>query len=485
MPRPVAVLFRLLTLVVVLSACVPTGRAETPKKMNVLLIVSDDLTNNAVGCYGSPGKTPNIDALAGRGVRFDRAYCQFPLCNPSRASFLTGLRPDTTRVYENSTQFRKNVPDAQSLPQTFRKAGYTVARVGKLYHYGVPGQIGTEGLDDPLSWEKTVNPRGRDKDDEDKIFTLLPEAKGPGRFGATLSWLAAEGTDEEQTDGKIALAVVKLLRDSADKPFFLGCGFFRPHTPYVAPKKYFELHPVDRIELPKVPADHRDSAPAPAFASARKEQEKLTDPLRRQAIQAYRAGASFMDAQVGIVLRALEDLKLADRTIVVFISDHGYHLGEHGLWQKMSIFENSSRVPLIIHDPRTKTKGQVCRRTVELVDLHATLAELCGLDAPRTDGTSLKPLLEDPNRTWDRPAFTQVSRGTPTMTGEKTAKGSPWFMGRSIRTERYRYTEWDDGKKGVQLYDYETDPGELKNLAADPDSAKIVAELKGRLRAKK
>jgi uncharacterized sulfatase len=253
----------------------------------------------------------------------------------------------------------------------------------------------------------------------------------------------------------------------------------------VAPKKWFDLHPTDRIELPRVPANHRDSAPAPAFGSHKKEQEKLTDALRRQAVQAYRASASFMDAQVGIVLRALDDLKLADRTIVVFISDHGYHLGEHGLWQKMSLFENSARVPLIICDPRMKGNGQGCSRTVELVDLHATLADLCGLAAPKTDGTSLKPLLEDPKRAWGRPAYTQVSRGTPTVTGEKAPKKGKWFMGRSIRTERYRYTEWEDGKKGAQLYDYETDPGELKNLAGDPAAAKIVTDLQGRLRAKK
>lgn len=458
--------------------------ADEPKKMNVLFIVSDDLTNNAMTGYSKDGHTPNLDALAQRSMRFDRAYCQFPLCNPSRASFLTGLRPDTTRVYENATQFRKNVPNAQSMPQTFRKAGYTVARVGKLYHYGVPGQIGTDGLDDPESWEKVVNPKGRDKDDEDMIFTLSPKAKGPARFGATLSWLAAEGTDDEQTDGKIAIEVSKLLGQMGDKPFFLACGFFRPHTPYVSPKKWFTLHPTDKIELPKVPENHRDSAPAPAFASQKKEQEGLTDDLRRQAIQAYRAATSFMDAQVGVVLKALEDHKLADKTIVVFISDHGYHLGEHGLWQKMSIFENSARVPLIIHDPRSKTKGQVCTRTVELVDLHATLVELCGLEAPKTDGYSLKPLLDDPKASWDHPAFTQVSRGTPTATGDKS-KETNWFMGRSIRTERYRYTEWDDGKKGTQLYDYESDPGELKNLANDPASEKVVAELKARLKAGK
>jgi uncharacterized sulfatase len=463
----------------------PALAADAPPKMNVLFIVSDDLTNNAVGCYGAPVQTPNLDVLAKRGVRFDRAYCQFPLCNPSRSSFLTGLRPDSTRVYENATQFRKYVPDVQTLPQTFRKAGYTVARVGKLYHYGVPGQIGTDGLDDPASWENRVNPRGRDRDDEDMIFTLTPRAQGPARFGGVLSWLAAEGADEEQTDGKIALEVSKLLKQNADRPFFLACGFFRPHTPYVAPKKYFELYPADKIELPKVPPDHKDSAPAAAFASHKKEQEQLTDDLRRQAIQAYRASSSFMDAQVGIVLKTLEDLKLADRTIVVFISDHGYHLGEHGLWQKMSLFENSARVPLLLYDPRAKGNGKACTRTVELVDLHATLADLCALKVPNTEGNSLKPLLDDPTRTWDRPAFTQVARGTPTATGETAPRDKPWFMGRSIRTERYRYTEWDDGKKGTQLYDYETDPGELKNLATDPGSKTIVAELKARLKAVK
>jgi iduronate 2-sulfatase len=466
-----------------LGTAAGTVRADVPARMNVLLIVSDDLTHNALGTYGGPRATPNIDALARRGVRFDRTYCQFPLCNPSRASFLTGLRPDSLRVYENATQFRKNVPDAQSLPQTFRKAGYTVARVGKLYHYGVPAQIGTDGLDDPSSWERTVNPRGRDKDDEDKIFSLTPDAKGAGRFGATLSWLAADGTDEEQTDGKIALEIARLLRQYADRPFFLGCGFFRPHTPYVAPKSYFSRHPLDSIGLPIVPADHRQSAPPPAFGSSKWEQEVMTDDLRRQAIQAYRASASFMDAQVGVIMRTLDELKLADKTIVVFMSDHGYHLGDHGLWQKMSLFENSTRVPLIIHDPRRPGEDRRCARTVELVDLHATLADLCGLDVPKTDGTSLKPLLDDPDRAWDRAAFTQVSRGTPTTTGETTKQHAPWFMGRSVRKERYRYTEWDGGKKGAQLYDYEADPGELRNLVDDPELARVREQLSALLRA--
>ncbi|MBA4191710.1 MAG: iduronate-2-sulfatase [Planctomycetaceae bacterium] len=467
--------------VVVLLATM--SHAVAAEKMNVLFIVSDDLTNNTLGCYGSPvSKSPNIDKLAAKGVRFDRAYCQFPLCNPSRTSFLTGLRPDTSKVYENATQFRKNVPDTQSLGQTFQKGGYFVGRVGKLYHYGVPAQIGTDGLDDKPSWQLTINPKGRDKDDEEKdlLFTLNPNAKGSGRYGGTLSWHASEGIDAEHTDGKIAAEVVKQLEANKDKPFFLACGFFRPHTPYVAPKKYFELYPAEKLKIAEVPEKHSESAPAPAFGSAKPEQAKLTDDLRRKALQAYYASTTFMDAQVGIVLDALEQLKLADKTIVVFISDHGYHLGEHGLWQKMSLFENSARVPLVIYDPRAKGNGKVSSRTVELVDLHATLADLAGLTAPKTDGASLKPLLDDPTAKWDKPAITQVSRGTPTATGETVGK-NPWFMGYSVRNERYRYTEWDGGKKGVQLYDYDKDPGELKNAAEDAAYAEVVKQMKALL----
>lgn len=453
-------------------------------KMNVLFIVSDDLCAR-LGCYGDPNvKSPNIDKLAAKGVRFDRAYCQFPLCNPSRTSFLTGLRPDTTRVYENATQFRKNKPETQTLPQTFRKNGYFVARVGKLYHYGVPGQIGTNGLDDAPSWNHVVNPRGRDKDDEEMIFTLNPKAKGPARFGGTLSWLAAAGDDDEQTDGKTAAEVVKLLEANKGRSFFLACGFFRPHTPYVAPKKYFDMYPAAQMKLPEVPAGHRAAGPPLAFASHKKEQDTLTDDLRRQALQAYYAATTFMDAQVGMVLGGLERLGLADKTIVVFFSDHGYHLGEHGLWQKMSLFENSARVPLVIYDPRAKANGKSCGRTVELVDLHPTLAGLCGLTPPHgLDGTSLQPLLHDPKAPWDIPALTQVSRGTPTVTGETTPKERRPIMGYSVRTERYRYTEWDvDGKQGVQLFDYTNDPHELVNRATDREYAQTVAKLREQLR---
>ena len=486
-----------LLLAVVVAPC-PVVAAE---KMNVLYVVSDDLCNR-LACYGDPlARSPNLDRLAAQGVRFDRAYCQFPLCNPSRASFLTGLRSDTIRVYENATQFRKNAPDAQTMPQTFQKGGYFTARVGKLYHYGVPTQIGTDGLDDPPSWQHVVNPRGRDKDDEDKIVTLVP-----GQFGGTLSWLSADGTDEEQTDGIGAAETIKLLEANRDKPFFIACGFYRPHTPYVAPRKWFDLYPLERCNPAVLSEDYQRGLPAAAFGSAKPEQARMTDRQRREAIQAYYASTSFMDAQLGKLLDALKRLELAQRTIVVFHSDHGYHLSEHGLWQKMSLWENSARVPLVIYDPRAAGNGKPCGRTVELIDLHATLADLCGLEAPKTDGESLKPLLADPQAEWPHAAFTQVTRNRKAPKASRNSKASPGpkaspgrksgesvasqapeapggFMGRSVRTEKFRYIEWDAGREGAQLYDLDADPQELRNLADDPKFADVRRELSALLNA--
>lgn len=448
-----------------------TAPLNAAEKKNVLFIISDDL-NNSLGCYGHPlAKTPNLDALAKRGVKFDRAYCQFPLCSPSRTSFLTGRRPDSNGVKANpgqpnkgkfggSPHFRETIPNTVTMPQLFINNGYSVARVGKLYHYNVPNGIGTSGLDDPQSWEKVINPKGRDVDDEPQIFTLTK-----GQFGATLSWLAAEGKDEEQTDGIGATEAIKLLTQMKEKPFFLAVGLYRPHTPYVAPKKYFELYPLDKISLPVVDPDHKKGVPAAAFLSFKKDEEQLTDDLRKKATQAYLASISFMDAQVGRIINELDRLKLGDDTLIVFTSDHGYHMGEHGLWQKRSIFEESARVPLIIVDPKSKSINVSSPRTVEMLDIYPTLADLCGLKYPDyLDGKSLKPLLEDPKAPWDRPAITQ------TVLGKN-------INGYTIRNERYRYTEWNQGKDGVQLYDHDTDPKELKNLANDPTFKGTVAEL--------
>jgi len=446
---------------------VAASGAVAAEKMNVLFIAVDDM-NNDLACYGHPTvRTPNLDKLATKGVRFDRAYCQFPLCSPSRVSIMTGLRPEATRVFDLTTDFRKSaLPNVITLPQTFRKAGYHAARVGKIYHYGNPGQIGTNGLDDPDSWDQRINPIGRDKKDEGKLVNHTPK-RG---LGSSLSYLAAEGADEEQTDGLVATETIKLLEANRDKPFFLACGFYRPHCPYIAPKKYFDLYPLEKVKLPEEPSDGRKGIPAPALASVTPYPLfGVSEAKAREALRAYHATISFVDAQVGRLLDALEKLQLAEKTVVVFWSDHGYLVGQHGLWMKQSLFEESARVPLLILDPRAKGNGKACGRTVELLDLYPTLADLCGVKPPAgLPGASLRTLLDDPTAKWDRPAFTQVWRGG--------------FPGHSVRTERWRCTEWDGGKRGVELYDHDADPHEWKNLAEDPAHAETMKRMRALIR---
>src|SRR4051812_44456100 len=474
------------------SPFLPTcALAQNSQKLNVLYIVSDDL-NNSLSCYGhSIAKSPRLDELASRGTRFDRAYCQYPLCNPSRSSFLTGLRPDITTVQDNAKQFREQIPDVVTLPQLFEKAGYVTARVGKLYHYGVPTQIGTDGLDDPPSWMARFNPRGRDRFDEPKIFTLTP-----GQFGGTPSWLAADGEDAEQTDAigaDMAVRLLELFSQSKDKPFFLACGFFRPHTPYVAPKKYFEMYPQDKVGVVYTPPGDLDDIPVAALTSRRTD---MDEKLQREARQAYFASITFMDQQVGMLLDALDRLKLRDKTVVVFHSDHGYHLGEHGcLWQKQSVFEESARIPLIISAPGIKAAGKPTAALAELIDVYPTVAELCGLKAPANlPGKSLVPQMHDASQAGKGFALTQVRRGggggggkakakadNPNATAKQKAKAGPAFLGYSLRTDRFRYTEWDEGKQGTELYDHEKDPQEFTNLAKDAAHAGTVKQLSNNL----
>ncbi len=463
---------KLLVLIAILLAL--SGSAIAANRPNVLFIMSDDL-NNSLSCYSHPlVKTPNIDRLAERGVRFERAYCQFPLCGPSRNSLLTGLHPNSTGIHANSQIFRQTIPSHHSLPQAFRLEGYFAARIGKLYHYNVPKSIGTNGHDDPGSWELELNPAGCDRmEEEPHIFSLMP-----GQFGGTLSWYASPKSDQYHTDGLLAADAEWVLERCArqkDRPFFLAVGFYRPHTPYVSPKPYFDRYPEKDMPVVQGVKEDQEDLPTPALGSYKKEQDKLTDELRRQCVQAYFASTTFMDAQVGRVLDALDRLGLAENTIVVFTSDHGYHLGEHGLWQKMSIFEESARVPLIIAAPKTGVKGGVAMDPVGLIDLYPTLAQLCGVKGPENlQGQSLVPMLKDPwakGRGW---AVTQVTRGN-------RQKKDGRYFGYSLRTPRWRYTEWAEGKQGRELYDHDTDPRELNNLASDPGHADTVARLSRQL----
>jgi uncharacterized sulfatase len=442
------------------------GVAGAAEKPNVLFIAVDDL-NNDLGTYGHPQvKSPNIDRLAQMGTRFDRAYCQFPLCNPTRASLMTGLRPDTTKVDDLAKHFRKALPEVVTLPQLFKNNGYYAARVGKIYHYHVPNDIGKDGLDDAPSWDHKVNPIGRDKADEHLILRLTKPTAG----GVSVSYLRAEGEDEEQTDGMVATETIKLLEANKDKPFFIAAGFYRPHLPFIAPKKYFALYPIEKVETPRGPFDYMKELPPAALASTQPwPWLGITEEQLRDTTQAYWACISFMDAQVGRILDALERLGLSQKTIIVLWGDHGYHLGDHGLLRKKSLFENSARAPLIIVAPGAKGKGKASPRVVEFVDIYPTLADLAGLTpSANLEGKSLKPLLDNPTAKWNRPAFTQVSHRT--------------VAGHSVRTERHRYIEWDNGKRGAQLYDYETDPEEKHNRAGDPQYASIVAELQGLVR---
>jgi iduronate 2-sulfatase len=438
------------------------------KNMNVLFISVDDM-NNDLGCYGHPlVKSPNIDRLASRGIAFANSYCQFPLSSPSRSSLLTGMRPDHTRVFNLTYHFRQDMPGVITLPQMFINNNYYVARVGKMYHYGNPGDIGTNGLDDKASWMERYNPAGRDKTSlELDIINYTPK-RG---LGSSMAFLAdLTGKDEEHTDGKVATQVIELLKKHKDKPFFIAAGFYKPHCPWITPGKYFDMYDQADMKLPEINDNTPNEYPKQALAS--------TTPwpyfgiTGKQALEcklAYYAAISFIDSQIGKLIDAVEELGLADNTIIVFWSDHGYHLGEHGLWFKQSCFEESAKSPLIISVPGNKSNGMMCRRMVELVDMYPTLAELTGLIPPSDlEGFSLMPLIKNPKAGWDHPAYTQVQRGN--------------IPGHSVRTEKWRYTEWDFGKVATELYDESKDPYELHNLAADQQYAKVVTDMKSLLR---
>ncbi len=470
MSAPVWIMKRLLlpTLAVLLTATGLVSPVFGAQRPNVLFISVDDM-NNDLGTYGHPlVKSPSIDRLAAEGVRFDRAYCQFPLCSPSRSSVMTGLRPDVTRVFDLRYHFRQGLPDVVTLPQLFMKHGYFAARVGKIYHYGNPGEIGTSGLDDPASWDKVVNPSGRDKTLESRVINYTPK-RG---LGSSLSMYAdRDGKDEDYTDGKVATEAIRLLEENKDRPFFLAVGFYKPHCPYIVPAKYFDLYPLDKIKLPVVPVDYHDTVPAAALASNQPwPMLGATSEQARETVRAYYATLSFVDAQVGRVMDALDRLKLRDNTIVVFWSDHGYHMGDHGLFMKQSLYENSARVPLIIVPPKPRRPGKPSPRTVELLDMYPTIADLAGIKVPpAVEGRSLRPLLENPEARWDHPAYTQVQR-----------LGGPGY---SVRTERWSYMEWNRGAAGRELYDLRADPGEMNNLAGNPSYAATLAEMQALVRA--
>ena len=435
------------------TAMLPKRQVNAEGKYNVLFIVVDDL-RPLLGCYGHPEiHTPNIDALAARGTLFNRAYCQNPLCHPSRVSMLTGLRPETTKVLYNSTDFRKKLPDAVTLPQYFKASGYHTQSVGKIGH-------NTAAQDDAYSWSTPswippwipFNPE------------LIP------------SWRALDVEDNLLSDGRTAEQAIAVLEELQHTQFFLAVGFEKPHLPFYAPRKYYELYTQQAFDLPATSTLPTD---APAVANNNLAGLRLykdipddgpfSDTKTLELIRAYAASTSYMDAQVGRVLQRLDTLGLSQNTVVVFVGDHGFHLGEHGTWRKNTLFEVALHSPMIISVP-----GQQPSRTdalAELVDIYPTLCETCQLSVPsELEGLSLIPVIEQPTRPWKAAAFSRLSRGG---TG-----------GRSMRTAQYRYTEWGgNARRGRELYDYDADPDETINIANLPENAELVAHLSEQMQA--
>lgn len=444
-----------------LLASVNSGAAPAPRP-NVLFIVADDL-RCAVGCYGdAQARTPNIDRLAARGVRFDRAYVQYTVCNPSRTSFLTGLRPERTGIVGNTTFFRTKLPDVVTLPQLHRQNGWRAESYGKIYHTGGSlDDLHLAWLDRGKSWDKA------------EMFQPTPAGrKGEVRnlTGGALKWAnvgAMEGGDEDQPDGIIAREVVAAMERLDAQPWFIGAGFHRPHDPFLTPKKFWDLYPESSLQLWRDPAD---ATPMPRLAMGDGFQDafaKFTDRERMDFLRAYYAGVSFTDANVGKLLATMDRLKLWERTVVIFIGDHGYHLGERGWWNKHTLYDRACRAPLIICAPGVKPG--VARGLVEFVDLYPTIADLVGLEAPRgLAGQSLRPLLLDPSRVGKDAAFTLVVRGKN--------------IGHSVRTDRWRYIEWNDGADGTELYDHESDAQEMHNVAGDSRHAGLIAGMKATLK---
>ena len=442
------------------------------EKLNVLFIAADDM-NCDLGVYGDPQvKTPNLDRLAKMGVRFDSAYCQQPLCGPSRASLMTGLRPDTLNMHTLKHELRQKNPDVVTLGQLFRKNGYYSARAGKIYHYGNPSQIGTDANDDPETWDERYNPKGIDKNQEHKITKY-----GPGRgLGISMAWWDPISKDKDHTDGMVASWIIDKIEEKKDEPFFLAAGFFNPHCPYVAPKRYFDMYPLEDITIPDLDEAKKDLEDVPPMAIQRDSRnwpyyfKDISVENARKCKQAYYACNSFVDALVGKLLDTLEKHDLMDNTLIVFWSDHGYFLGEKGLWYKRKAFERSARMPLIVAGPGI-TKGSNATQPVELLDLYLTLADYCQLkQVPKNlEGLSLRPILTNPcSAKWDKPAITQVWH-------------NPKAWGYSMRTPRYRYIEWLAGEAGVELYDHHNDPNEVHNLAQKPKYKDLVAQLKKQL----
>jgi len=445
------------------------GGSRPGPRRNVLFIAVDDLRPK-LRYYGDAyAVTPHIDWLASGGIVFDRAYCQQAVCGPTRASLLTGLRPDTTRVYDLDTSFRKAAPNAVTLPEHFRLHGYHTECIGKIFHDNAINQ-------DARSWSVPERFQIGQRKGDQYALAASRDASDPTKKGAATE--SASVPDEAYIDGRVAADAVTTLGRLKNQPFFLAVGFRKPHLPFTAPRRYWELYKRDEVPLARNPYLPRNAAhyAVPAYSELRSyadipDQGPLPPDLMRHVIHGYYAATSFCDAQIGKVLAELGRLGLAENTVVALWGDHGWHLGEHTHWGKLTNFEICVRAPLILRVPGTRG-GQRSRALVEFVDIFPTLAEACALDVTAgLEGCSMLPLLADPDRAWKKAAFSQFPR-------EAKGGGGP-VMGYSVRTDRYRYTEWQQNGRAVEaeLYDHRDDPDETRNLAGEAELKRTVADL--------
>jgi len=457
-----------------LGAAAPGEEPEAKRPLNVLFLFADDLRPE-LGSYGhAVVKTPNIDALAASGVRFERAYCQFPLCNPSRTSLLTGRYPIVTGVLGNRQWFGKDHPDFVSLPRLFKDHGYKTLRSGKVFH---------GGIDDYEAWTVGGDPKTTPGVDRGgSIGVAAPTTPAQNRASderrdrRSDSILVIPGDGETVGDGAVAGRAIELLREHKDGPFFLACGFSKPHSPPEAPQRFFDLYDPAQVVLPADFAPRPTAPPGVPPVSVRANTDLFigrdaSPEEARLVTRAYWASVSWMDHNVGRVLAEVDRLGLRENTVIVFWGDHGYHLGEKGRWSKAgSLFEVGARTPLIVAAPGEAGNGRPSPRVVEALDLYRTLADLAGLPvADAVQGRSLAPLLADPTAPWDRPAYTVWAEAGK-------------LNGVSVRDERFRYAEWEGPRGGAFLYDLDADPQELKNLADDPAFADVRARLSALVR---
>ncbi len=474
--------------------------AEAAKpRFNVLFIAVDDLRPE-LSCYGfSQIKSPNIDDLAKHGLQFDLAYCQFALCNPSRSSLLTGRRPESIQIYDLETFVRTHAPDVVTLPQLFKNNGYEARSIGKIFH------VTNGNHEDDISWSTHDWQSPRDDKGSPKAKKAAAKQqlkqdevaeqtkKGKRKVGAEpfepranmLPYESRDVADNQMLDGQIADKAVSVMNEIKDKPFFLAVGFHKPHMPWVAPKKYWDMYQDEDIHLA---AFQQLPSGAPAFASndagefrsykGIPKEGPIPEAIQREAIHSYFACISYTDTQIGKVMSELDRLGLRKNTVVILWGDHGYQLGEHGTWNKRTNWEVAARVPLIISVPGQQHVGEKSNALVELVDMYPTLAQLCQLEPPEgLEGKSFVPLLRKPDLPWKEAAFTTYHKPLPEMgTG----------FDRAMRTDRYRFVEWMGNKSPkvvYELYDELADPLEKTNIADRPENAALVAKLTAQLHA--